>query len=212
MPVGPVSDCDLYIGLDLGQTTDPSAIAILERVTTTWPDYNRVTWVRRQKRFYHVRYLETLPLGTSYLKVVDRVCRMVRSPRIQGNCDLVFDATSLGRPVLDMFRAAGPGCRLTPLTITSGDNPTRSNVPKGHLLLNLSGLMEKGALRIAANLPQAKTLRREFQNFRQKLTRAANTTYNAATGHHDDLILAIALAAYRANQKSCGAQPFNRLL
>ena len=101
-----------YVGLDLGQRHDPTAIAIVERLelaqawqATAFPDLR-------------VRHLERVALGTPYPAVVARVREIVRKI---GACVLVVDGTGVGAPVVDMLRAAGLGCEITAVTITGGE-------------------------------------------------------------------------------------------
>jgi hypothetical protein len=47
-------------------------------------------------------------------------------------------------------------------------------------------------------LPEADALVRELQDFRVEFTAAGNLTFNARQGRHDDLVLALAIAAWRA--------------
>jgi hypothetical protein len=54
-----------FLGLDLGQKRDHSAIAVVERID------------HRGKLL--VRHLERLPLGTPYPKVVERMTEIVQS-------------------------------------------------------------------------------------------------------------------------------------
>jgi hypothetical protein len=55
----------LYIGLDLGQCHDNTAIAIVQRTDP----------------HLCVRFLERLPLGTPYPLVIERIAQIVRSFR-----------------------------------------------------------------------------------------------------------------------------------
>jgi len=107
------------MGLDLGQKRDFTAIAILERVPSA----------------YHLRHLERVNLGASYVAVVDRVCQLLKTPKLDASCTLVLDGTGVGVAVLDLFRARGifPAA----VTITSGHSMYAANgvfrLPKRHL-------------------------------------------------------------------------------
>jgi hypothetical protein len=46
--------------------------------------------------------------------------------------------------------------------------------------------------------PEAETLVRELQDFRMEFTAAGHLTFNARSGKHDDLVLALAIAVWRA--------------
>ena len=112
------------MGLDLGQSVDPTAVAVIERVRvpqiTAWiPIKEPHTYTTT----YHLRHLERLRLQTSYPGIINHVGTMLATAPLAGNCKLVIDATGVGRPVFDLFRSA----KLRPdgITITAGDGWTR---------------------------------------------------------------------------------------
>jgi len=70
-------------------------------------------------------------------------------------------------------------------------------VPKKELVASLQVLLQTRRLKVAKTLPEAATLVRELETFRVKVTEAANETFGAwREGQHDDLVLAVALAAW----------------
>jgi hypothetical protein len=56
----------------------------------------------------------------------------------------------------------------------------------------------EGRLKILRELAEAETLVRELQDFRIEFTAAGHLTFNARSGKHDDLVLALAIAVWRA--------------
>jgi hypothetical protein len=87
-----------FVGLDLGQRQDFTAVPVVER--KEWPVGKRLA----------LRHLERMPLGTAYTKAVERVCKIMRHPEIQTGGRLVVDATGVGAPVVDMCgRRGSPG-------------------------------------------------------------------------------------------------------
>ena len=54
-------------------------------------------------------------------------------------------------------------------------------------------------LKILRELDEAETLVRELQDFRTEFTAAGHLTFNARRGKHDDLVLALAIAVWRAH-------------
>jgi hypothetical protein len=188
-------------GLDLGQTADPTAFAAVEQTTLPDPDRPRAT-----VSHYAVRHLERLPLGTPYPAVVERVRVLMADPPLAG-CPLAVDQTGVGRPVVDMLRAARVRCWLRPVTISGGasvseDAKTRElTVPKRDLVGAVVVPLQGRRLKIAATLPDAATLAREMAAFRVKITAAANETFGAwREGQHDDLVLAVAMAVWLAER------------
>src|SRR5262249_44029940 len=123
--------------------------------------------------------------------------------------ELVIDFTGVGRPVFDMFRFSG----ITPIgvLITSGAAETGSGwvygVPKLDLVSRVQAPLHEGRLKIHKDLAEADTLARELQDFRCEYTVAGHVTFNARSGKHDDLVLALAIAVWRAadgGMKSAG--------
>jgi len=206
------------LGLDLGQASDYSALAVVERVGDG-PEPG-----------HHIRHLRRFPLGTGYPEVVAAVAALLATPPLAADAILVLDRTGVGRAVHDLFappkppRAAGawavgslgPPRPTTPppvpgpvygVTITAGDRVRREGreywVPKRDLVGAVSVGLQSGRLKIAPGLPEAATLAEELQNFKVKITLAGHDSY-AAGGDaldwrdrpHDDLVLAVALAVW----------------
>jgi len=178
-----------YVGLDLGQRRDHSAIAVVEKRSASM----------------HVRHLERVALGTPYPLVVERVCEVVRRAHGFGQCCLVVDATGVGAPVVDLLRRAGLGCELTALTITAGEKESAGCVPKRDLIAGLQVAMERGEIRVAAGLKEAGSLVRELMDVRLASTPAGRMRMGAeGFGEHDDLVIALALACWRARPRTIG--------
>ena len=185
------------VGLDLGQRRDPSALAVVER------EEPRLAWMPGMPVRLGVRYLETMRLGTSYPDVVARVCDIMLDSRMNGQSHLVVDATGVGAAVVDLLRQAGMKGRTTAVTITGGDRAHGSGdqwcVPKRELLTGLESLLECGELRIARRLPEAERLVKEFENMRMEARVNGRWKMGAdGEGEHDDLVLALSLACWRA--------------
>ena len=184
-----------YMGLDLGQRRDPSAVAIVER----------------QERYAAraplvVRHLQRVPLGTSYPLVVEAVREALISDELRGQCSLTIDATGLGAPVLDMLRAARLGCELTAVTITSGARETQQglnwSVPKRDLMAGLQIKLEQGELKIAKEIDSAGALVKELMSVRMASKGEGKVRVGAdGYGQHDDLVMAVALAVWKASAR-----------
>src|SRR5438309_10323025 len=81
----------IFVGLDLGQSQDPSALSIVERAEVFPGEMNWVSYERRRPLRFRVLYLERMLLGTPYPRVVERVRQVVRQSAQQGRCTLVMD-------------------------------------------------------------------------------------------------------------------------
>src|SRR5215467_2544779 len=143
-------------------------------------------------------HLERIPLGTSYVGIVAHVARLLA--RLPAGAELAIDFTGVGRPVADMFFAAGLSPTL--VLITGGATETFDagiiGVPKLSLISRVQALLHEGRLKIHRDLTEAAELVRELQDFRVEFTAAGSITFNARSGRHDDLVLALAIATWCA--------------
>jgi hypothetical protein len=209
-----------FAGLDLGQVRDFTALAILERTpptpSTTRFEEGEVFRVRqhwsgietipvrqatqRRERSYAVRHLERFRLGTSYLAICERVVELFKAPPLAGTT-LVVDQTGVGRAVVDLIRRGRPNATIRPITITAGHEVVPDgagwHVAKKELVSALQVLLQSRRLRIASVMPMAAVLTKELETFRVKITASAHETFESwRERDHDDLVLAVALAAW----------------
>jgi hypothetical protein len=202
-----------FLGLDLGQVSDYTALVIIRRTLPPGWDPERIFPDPPPGCRYELVGLKQYPLGTPYLAIVSHVASLlVREPlRLPGDppldrpsprrrSTLVIDATGVGPAVVDMFRQA----RLDPVavTITAGHQAAQTDhndwrVPKRDLVSVLQALLQAQRLEIAADLPETAVLYRELKNFRVRITLAAHETFGAwREREHDDTVLALALACW----------------
>lgn len=206
---------DYLVGVDLGQTSDYTAICVIEMHTTGEG--------REAERTYHVRHLDRLPLGTPYPEQVEAVSRVVELVKQQQAANaspwrsdpkprpprLIVDQTGVGRPVVDMLRSAGHR-NLTAVTIHGGDTSTseglQHRVPKRELVAIVQVLLQTNRLAIAASLPHAQTLSKELLAFKVSFSKTGHDTYGNdwRENDHDDLVLAVALAVWAGDRRSGG--------
>ncbi len=218
---------DFILGVDLGQAQDYTALTVLERSEAStdrmtqdaaktiarnlWGDgavrpyFKPVT-----EKHYQAQYLERLPIGTPYPAQVARIKAL--SDRLRADTDtvptLVVDQTGVGRPVVDMLRAAD----LSPvaITITGGDAVSRDRqefrTPKRDLVSVVQVLLQSDRLKIARALPEAHTLTAELLAFKVSISLKGHDSYGNDAGQwrenpHDDLVLAVALACWYGENK-----------
>jgi len=198
-----------HIGVDLGQSHDPTAICVLETKTADIPGmafpYSIPYWRKQVEEYvspFNVVHLERLPLGMSYPEQVLYVAGLISREPLKSP-DVLVDYTGVGRPVYDLFKAARvPG--IVGISITAGKDPKKTNtgwsVPKNILVSGVQALLHTGQLKVAAGLLDAPVLLKEFQDFRVTFTSAGNAIFNARQGQHDDLVLAVSLAVWGASQ------------
>ena len=175
-----------FVGLDLGQTSDYTAMAVVEKTEAG----------------LSVSSLERVN-GRPYPNIVSRVADYLSRPPLADQYLLVVDATGVGRGVVDMIRSAG----ISPiaLTITGAARVTGSKraprVPKVDLIEGLLLAFQSGTIKIAAELEHAPTLSRELTELRRKISANGHVSFGVwREGEHDDLILALAMAVWTAER------------
>lgn len=213
------------VGLSLGQAQDTTALCILE-VTKhdtgdVWHDMPSMSYWENGRKIggevdthpvyehsYAVRHLERLAAGTPYPEQVSKTKELVnRLEKQNGRVSLIVDQTGVGRPVTDMLRAA----KLRPhaAVVTGGDTPSQEGeeyrVPKRDLVSSAQVLLQSKRLTIASSLSLAQVLVSELLSFKATITLSRENSsappepWRERT--HDDLVLAVALAAwYGENQ------------
>jgi hypothetical protein len=201
-----------FVGLDLGQSADYTALAVVQTAWETVPDEGK------RRKYLHLRHLERYPLRTPYTEIADGVRALLTGPpftedeydptrhRIaKPKVELLVDKTGVGVAVTDLLKERR--LRFTPVTIHGGEKLTRNkgtyNVPKGDLVAALEVPFHTGALKVAEGLKLWGVLREELQNFRRKINlKTAYTSYEHwREGDHDDLVLACALACWGATAR-----------
>lgn len=130
------------LGLDLGQTSDFTALAVLERHPMETP---------AEKPEYALRHLKRFPLGTAYTEIVPTVGAVRRSEPLR-EAPLIVDQTGVGRAVVDMLRQSA--CGVIPVTIMGGHATTvradgSYQVPKKELVTAPQVVMQGRRLQIA---------------------------------------------------------------
>lgn len=199
----------IYVGLDLGQRRDPSALAILQRIHEPTGEWNRVTWEPEWELFLRLRHVERFHLGTPYLTIVDRVRELLRDgdgtlrgcwPVAAGHTSnpyktLIVDASGVGAPIVELFQRGALPASLIAVTITGngsahgngGYQGSGYNVPRRDLVSNLRILLERGILKIPTRV-------HGFESIRQEVVDLQDHPGN----HSDDMAIALGLAAWWA--------------
>lgn len=186
---------DFVVGIALGLPHEFSALAILEQRSTETAD--GAVW------HYACRQLQRWEPGTPYPVIVDEVVHAVTRASLW-QCRLVVDQTDVGAAVVNLFRARLVNCILVPVLLTGGQSATFSNghwhVPRKELGAVLVALLQTRRLTIAPSLSESPALRAALQTFRVKVS-ADDITTDPRGRDRDDLVLAIALAAWRGERE-----------
>lgn len=195
-----------FVGLDLGQRNDPTALAVLEWRQWDGPR-DAVTFEPRRETALSLRHVERVPLGTSYPDVVARVAEVMRSRQLaEGERrHLIVDGTGVGQPVVDLLNAERLPAKLWPVVITGGDTARYSDgyyrVPKRDLIVGLQVTMQRGGLQIAEGMRDVGALVKEMADMKVRVSGSGSERYGAdRSGEHDDLVSAVSLACWGASK------------
>src|ERR1700683_1680724 len=122
----------MHVGADIGKSADPTAVVAVEcyrpeRVAPRDP---------RPEVRHRIRWIERVPLGTDYPRVVDKIASIAETAQASGfrNTTIVLDSTGVGEPVKDMLRRR-TSISLRAITFTGAEKATKDgtydwNVPK----------------------------------------------------------------------------------
>src|SRR5579862_877410 len=108
----PVKSVERYAaGLDLGSSIDHSCLSIVCHRRDPLPE-NSEGWIggdlvqRLGPSRFHVKHLERLKLGLSYVEIADHVLGLMTGSVLRG-MPLIVDATGVGRAVCDLIEERG---------------------------------------------------------------------------------------------------------
>ncbi len=201
------------VGLDIGQTRDPTALAVVESepaqtgrfhcpVRHTWEHDARCVPVLEDH--FQVRSVGRLALGTRYPAVVERVVEVVHELNTRGIRPYVLmDVTGVGRPVFDALHGAlwNEDCALQAVTFTGGEElhgslgSTNVSMPKSYMVSRLQALLQVDRLKLPYGDKGAQALAEELATYEIRVSENANLQAGAfRTGAHDDLATALGLA------------------
>lgn len=199
------------ISVDIGQSMDPTAVGGLRRISVptgqTREVYNgtHLEMMREYRDSFHLGYAHRFPLHTPYPEIVDSLAETCR--KIDGTYQVVADATGVGRPVVDMMRAAGMpvvGVIITGgvATATKSEETGYWHVPKRELVTTTQTMMQMGRLKVAKKLPLATTIVKELQAFKMKIsTQSGHVSFEAWRDRdHDDLVLMLSQGVWWGNK------------
>jgi hypothetical protein len=179
------------LGVDLGQARSYSAVVLLAHERGRDPIYTLV-------------HAQRFPLGTSFSDIVDRIVAPLAAPPLLGRTTVAVDAGGIGAPVLEQLKPRlppGTPCRAIELTGGSSVHTAKgkTTVPKSDVIATTQILFQNHRIRIAAGTPAAAELTEELRSFTITINENGHPTYRPAQdGGHDDLVLALGLAAWTA--------------
>ncbi len=157
---------DYYVGVDIGQKHDHSAIVALEK---------------RPPRDLYVIHKERFPLGTEYSAVIGHL-HLLRK-RLHDLREVLIDQTGVGEVFVEEARKSGlKNARGLVLTLQS----------KQEVMVFLKKVVEEERL----HLPFDRDLMNEITTERFELMKSGQVQYSHPSNTHDDVFWALALAVY----------------
>jgi len=180
----------IIIGLDLGQQNDYTVLSVLEMDRTV---------LQSSGVIYNLIYLKRFPLKTTYPTLVNWVAWFIKKTFMNSGYLLVVDCTGVGRPIVDMLREND--LDLLSLTITGGTQCNwrkgkEVSVPKKELISSLQAVIQSYRIKIASDIDHLEALKKEFLNFKARITSSAKSQFSAESWCHDDIVLSISFATW----------------
>ena len=155
-------------------------------------------------RRFNVLHCERVRLGTPYPEVVHRVRAIL--DRIGPDAEFIVDAAGVADDTViavDLFSSVS-GIYPIAVTFTAGEAVVESEggyrVPKRDLVSTVEVLLQEGRLKIARGIRESSALIDELLSFRAGVSSSGRDTFGAAGSAHDDLVIALALACWRARE------------
>lgn len=196
-----MKDLHFIVGASIGSGSDSTAIAIIEQEIWEESRYRAKTHELR------LRHLDRLPLEGGWPETVTHFDALLKRVEIKdaegfGRVDVILDITGASKAIVGLFE----GARIKPHTVTIAgtEEDVRGNdwrVPKMELVGNLVMLYQSEKLKMASELDLTDTFIKELKNFRLRPPPVDPKDPEAwRERQHDDLIFAVAVAAWRAHK------------
>jgi hypothetical protein len=191
-------DVEHHVGLDLGQASQVSGLALIET-----PDGGETCYVRQLRRY---------PAGVAYPEVAGSVRDLLaRSPIAPDSTaphwykpGLAVGVTAVGVTVGRLF--AMEAASVSYVTLSAGDGAggggAHCRVPKREIIGALQAALQQRKLSIASQLPEAEALVEELQSYTVKIrVGVEGDDWRREGGRLDDLVLAHGLAYWKVKDR-----------
>ncbi|MFZ0011275.1 MAG: hypothetical protein WAL97_05150 [Halobacteriota archaeon] len=199
-----------FCGVDLGKRYDPSTVAIIE-----------VQYDKGQRRYF-VRYLHRFTLRMLYSDVATQLARLDEflkakavEQRKKDSITWVLDTTGVGESVAELVETAMPLADIKKVYITGGikatvasDNYNEIHLPKSQLVSTLVAAFDAKIIYLTRDSREIDAIIDELRNYEIHVSEnAGRETYGAKVGKHDDLITALGLAIWAAEEEGYTGGP-----
>lgn len=191
-------------GLDLAESEDFTALALLKIVPRAKTEYQVVSLERFNSRMPGILEKFGAPTDEYWSRVIEFLVARLGHPTVRLESCIAIDATGIGRRVLDLLLRS-PALRQTGATVYPFQIRSRETkrfqrqdgliqVSRADLLSGARLLMSQGRLKIAGALAEGATLKQELLLVRPDERRQEGDG-PARTRAHDDCVFGVALAA-----------------
>jgi hypothetical protein len=198
-----------YVGCDLGKKRDPSTLAVIEASHFSG------------KAMYLVSFLKRFNLSMLYTDISNKLAAMDKQLKAiaaaQGKeaiITYILDSTGIGGPITETVAKQLPYAKILKVYITGGistttaqDDPYEYHVPKGQLISGLMAAFDSSTIYMSKQSKEINAILDELANFEIHISEAGRDAYNAAPSKHDDLVIALALAVWAADQMGDSSTP-----
>ncbi len=211
------------LGLDLGQSQDPTAAALLLNIDQTQSPYNWIDSTHPTVNHWRLASTKVWPLQSPYTQVAAHLYKICKSIQLQHPTTpliLLADATGIGRPTLEIIHkeftshSKPSPARIEGIVFTAGTTVTETKhpalpvdlfqVPKLDLIQTLLQAMESNQLQPAPGLADQHILAAQLKSLRYASSRSTGQTTVEVTHStkspeiaNADLVMALAMAAWR---------------
>lgn len=190
------------ISLSLGTVAEPSAVVVVDP---------RTEFLKRDREnFFNVTHLQRFPAKFPIPAIVTRVEELMSDKRLAKNCHLLLDITSTGEAPLRVFESRGLNPNLFNLTNTGSEE--RSGGVNRVPVLDVVGVgqivVQSNRLKVASGLEQGPALVTDILAYDFKL---AERRSDLRGGRNGDLVLALSVALWWADDLTWGEDPTDRV-
>ncbi len=189
------------ISLSLGTVAEPSAVVVVDP---------RTEFLKRDREnYFNMTHLDRFPAGHPIPAIVASVEEIMSDKRLAKNCLLLLDITSTGEAPERVFESRGLNPKLFDLTNAGLAERSGgvSRVPVRDVIGVAQIVLQTNRLKGAKDLELAPTLIGDLLSFDYKLATRGN---DLRGGRNSDLVLALSVALWWADELTWGDDPADR--
>ena len=181
------------VSLSLGTVAEPSAVVVIDP---------RTEFLKRDREnYFDVTHLERFPAGRPIPVIVARVEELMSDKRLARNCHPLLDITSTGEAPLRVFE--GRGLYPESFDLTNTGSEVRDVIGAAQVVV------QTNRLQVAKDLELASTLVGDLLSYDPK---PAARGLDLRGGRNDDLVFALSVALWWADDLTWGDDPADRTL